>query len=113
MCSLFLVLGLLITTAVRFIKKENHQRLLLWEVSVMQQRLSTWQGQMFVAFVIDVYARRIVGWRVSSHMRTDFVVDALEQALCVRQPAPQDGCLIHHSDRGSLCATPSAWQRQD
>ena len=63
--------------------------------------VSTWQGQMFVAFVIDVYARRIVGWQVSSHMRTDFVVDALEQALCARQPAPQDGCLIHHSDRGS------------
>ena len=63
--------------------------------------VSTWQGQMFVAFVIDVYARRIVGWRVSSHMRTDFVVDALEQALCARQPAPQDCCLIHHSDRGS------------
>ncbi|MPM51646.1 IS3 family transposase IS401 [bioreactor metagenome] len=62
--------------------------------------VSTWQGQMFVAFVIDVYARRIVGWRVSSHMRTDFVVDALEQALCARQPG-QDAGLIHHSDRGS------------
>ena len=56
---------------------------------------------MFVAFVIDVYARRIVGWRVSSHMRTDFVVDALEQALHARQPTSQDGGLIHHSDRGS------------
>ena len=63
--------------------------------------VSTWQGQMFVAFVIDVYARRVVGWRVSRHMRTDFVVDALEQALYARQPAPQDGGLIHHSDRGS------------
>lgn len=40
--------------------------------------VSTWQGQMFAVFVIDVYARCIVGWRVSSHMRTDFVVDALE-----------------------------------
>ncbi len=55
---------------------------------------------MFVAFVIDVYARRIVGWRVSSHMRTDFVVDALEQALYARQPS-SDTKLIHHSDRGS------------
>ena len=55
---------------------------------------------MFVAFVIDVYARRIVDWRVSSHMRTDFVVDALEQALCTRQPS-SDTDLIHHSDRGS------------
>ncbi|WP_034391611.1 IS3 family transposase, partial [Comamonas thiooxydans] len=62
--------------------------------------ISTWQGQMFVAFVIDVYARRIVGWRVSSHMRTDFVVDALEQALYARQPS-SDTKLIHHSDRGS------------
>ena len=68
--------------------------------------VSTWQGQMFVAFVIDVYARRIVGWRVSNHMRTDFVVDALEQELCPRQPQ-QEARLIHHSDRGtqyvSLC----------
>ena len=55
---------------------------------------------MFVALVIDVYARRIVGWRVSSHMRTDFVVDALEQALYARQPS-SDTKLIHHSDRGS------------
>ena len=62
--------------------------------------VSTWQGQMFVAFVIDVYARRIVGWRVSSHMRPDFVMDALEQALHVRQPQ-QESRLIHHSDRGS------------
>ena len=62
--------------------------------------VSTWQGQMFVAFVIDVYARRILGWRVSSHMRTDFVVDALEQALYARRPS-SDTELIHHSDRGS------------
>jgi putative transposase len=53
-----------------------------------------------VAFVIDVYARRIVGWRVSTSMRTDFVFDALEQALYARQPE-RDGTLIHHSDRGS------------
>ena len=55
---------------------------------------------MYVAFVIDVYARRIVGWRVSSSMRTDFVLDALEQALYDRQPQGSDA-LIHHSDRGS------------
>jgi hypothetical protein len=53
-----------------------------------------------VAFVIDVFARRIVGWRVSSSMRTDFVLDALEQALCARQPEREDA-LIHHSDRGT------------
>ena len=43
--------------------------------------VSTWQGWLYVAFVIDVYARRIVGWRVSTSMTTDFVLDALEQAL--------------------------------
>lgn len=48
--------------------------------------VSTWQGFVYVAFVIDVFARRIVGWRVSSSMRTDFVLDVLEQALYARQP---------------------------
>jgi putative transposase len=62
--------------------------------------VSTWQGWLYVAFVIDVFARRIVGWQVSSSMRTDFVLDALEQALYARQPGRDDG-LIHHSDRGS------------
>nr|WP_262461499.1 IS3 family transposase [Alloalcanivorax balearicus] len=62
--------------------------------------VSTWQGWLYVAFVIDVFARRIVGWRVSSSMHTDFVLDALEQALYDRQPAQTDG-LVHHSDRGS------------
>jgi putative transposase len=62
--------------------------------------VSTWQGWLYVAFVIDVFARRIVGWRVSSSMTTDFVLDALEQALCARRPGG-DGTLIHHSDRGS------------
>ena len=62
--------------------------------------VSTWQGWLYVAFVIDVFARRIVGWRVSSSMHTDFVLDALEQALYDRQPDP-DRSLIHHSDRGS------------
>ena len=57
--------------------------------------VSTWQGWLYVAFVIDVFARRIVGWRVSSSMRTDFVLDALEQALYDRQPGQQDA-LIHH-----------------
>lgn len=52
-----------------------------------------------MAFVIDVFARRIVGWRVSTSMKTDFVLDALEQALYARQPHCTGG-LIHHSDRG-------------
>jgi transposase InsO family protein len=62
--------------------------------------VSTWQGFVYVAFVIDVYARYIVGWRVSSSMTTDFVLDALEQALYARRPAG-GGRLTHHSDRGS------------
>ncbi|WP_423373178.1 IS3 family transposase [Dyella nitratireducens] len=62
--------------------------------------VSTWQGWLYIAFVIDVFARRIVGWRVSDSMRTDFVLDALEQALYARRPE-RDGTLIHHSDRGS------------
>ena len=61
--------------------------------------VSTWQGWLYVAFVVDVYARRIVGWRVSRSMHTDFVLDALEQALYDRQPAAN--ALTHHSDRGS------------
>ncbi len=61
--------------------------------------VSTWQGFVYVAFVIDVFARRIVGWKVSRSARTDFVLDALEQALYARRPTSQDG-LIHHSDRG-------------
>ena len=52
------------------------------------------------AFVIDVFSRAIVGWRVSSSMTTDFVLDALEQALYARNPE-DDPSLIHHSDRGS------------
>jgi putative transposase len=62
--------------------------------------VSTWQGWLYVAFVVDVFARRIVGWRTSSSMTTDFVLDALEQALYARQPE-RDHSLIHHSDRGS------------
>jgi transposase InsO family protein len=60
--------------------------------------VSTWQGWLYVAFVVDAY-RRIVGWRVSRSMQTDFVLDALEQALYARRPAR--GELICHSDRGS------------
>jgi len=62
--------------------------------------VSTWQGWLYVAFVIDVFARRIVGWRVSRSMRSDFVLDALEQALFDRQPE-RTKALVHHSDRGS------------
>ena len=62
--------------------------------------VSTWQGWLYVAFVIDVFARRIVGWRASSRVHTDFVLDALEQALYARQPE-RNSSLVHRSDRGS------------
>jgi transposase InsO family protein len=60
--------------------------------------VSTWSGFVYVAFVIDVYARRIVGWRVSRNPTAAFVLDALEQALHARRPTES---LVHHSDRGS------------
>ena len=62
--------------------------------------VSTWQGFAYVAFIIDVFARRIVGWRVSATAHTDFVLDALEQALHDRRPSAGRR-LIAHSDRGS------------
>jgi transposase InsO family protein len=62
--------------------------------------VATWRGFVYVAFVIDVFARRIVGWRVSSSLRIDFVLDALEQAIYDRCRANVTD-LVHHSDRGS------------
>jgi transposase InsO family protein len=62
--------------------------------------VSTWSGFVYVAFVIDAYARRIVGWRVSRTAHAGFVLDALEQALHERRPVHRGG-LVHHSDRGS------------
>jgi putative transposase len=62
--------------------------------------VSTWQGWLYVAFVIDVFARRIVGWRVSSSMRTDYVLDALEQALWACQPEQDLATRIDPSQHG-------------
>lgn len=62
--------------------------------------VSTWSGFVYVAFVIDAFARRMVGWRVSRTAHAGFVLDALEQALHERRPV-QGGKLVHHSDRGS------------
>ena len=76
--------------------------------------VATWSGFVYVAFVVDVFARRIVGWRVSSSLRTDFVLDALEQAIYARSRNALTG-LVHHSDRGtqlgfrSVVATPHCW----
>ena len=61
--------------------------------------VATWRGFVYVAFVIDAFARRIVGWRVSSSLRTDIALDALEQALYDRRVSDESD-LIHHSDRG-------------
>jgi putative transposase len=61
--------------------------------------VTTWAGFVYVAFVIDAFARRIVGWRASRTAHAGFVLDALEQALCERRPL-RGGALVHHSDRG-------------
>lgn len=64
--------------------------------------VTTWRGFVYTAFVIDVFARRIVGWRVSSPLHTDLASDALEQALCERQDDAAD-TLVRHSERGVQC----------
>ncbi|WP_428841400.1 IS3 family transposase [Escherichia coli] len=69
--------------------------------------VSTWQGFVYVAFIIDVFAGCIVGWRVSSSMETTFVLDALEQALWARRPSGT----IHHSDKGSQYVSLAYTQR--
>jgi putative transposase len=61
--------------------------------------VATWRGFVYVAFVIDTFSRRIVGWRVSSSLKTELALDALEQAICEREEARADR-LVHHSDRG-------------
>lgn len=62
--------------------------------------LRTWQGLIFLSFVIDVFSRKVVGWQLASHMRTDLVLDALRMALGMRE-AGASVELVHHSDRGS------------
>jgi transposase InsO family protein len=62
--------------------------------------VATWRGFVYVAFVIDIFARRIVGWRVAASLHTDFVLDALEQAIYDRC-RDDVGDLVHHSDRGT------------
>jgi putative transposase len=70
----------------------------LWVVDFTY--VHTWTGFVYVAFVIDAYARRIVGWKVSTSATAGFVLDALEQAIHDRGPGPENN-LIHHSDRGT------------
>jgi transposase InsO family protein len=68
----------------------------LWVADLIY--VATWRGFVYVAFVVDAFARRIVGWRVSNSLRTDIALDALAQALYDRQVEQEE--LIHHSDRG-------------
>lgn len=69
----------------------------LWVADITY--VSTWEGWLYVAFVLDVHSRVIVGWQIASHMRTDLVLDAIEMALCRRDTT---GALVHHSDAGSV-----------
>ena len=64
--------------------------------------IRTWEGWLYLAVVIDLYSRRVVGWCIADHMRTELVIEALKMAIGLRDPAPG---LIHHSDRGSQYAS--------
>lgn len=70
-----------------------------WATDITYVR--TWQGWLYLAVVIDLFSRRIVGWALADHLRTDLVLSALHMALNLRQPSPG---LVHHSDRGSQYA---------
>lgn len=70
--------------------------------------LPTWQGFLYLAVVLDAFSRRVVGWAMAPHMRAELVLDALEMALCCRQPQPG---LIHHSDHGSPYTSRAFGQR--
>ena len=72
----------------------------LQTTALVNEAYLRWRGFVYVAFVIDVFARRMVGWRVSASLRTDFVLDALEQAIYDRCGATTEA-RIHHSDRGT------------
>jgi len=72
----------------------------LWVADISY--VSTWQGFLYVASIMDVYSRRIVGWAIADHMRTELVLDALGMAVRDRRPPPG---LVHHSDRGSQYAS--------
>ena len=68
----------------------------LWVADITYVR--TWEGWLYLSFVLDTYSRRIVGWSMANHLKTDLVLDALNMAIYTRRPSPG---LIHHSDRGS------------
>ena len=68
----------------------------LWVADITYVR--TWEGWLYLSFVLDTYSRRVVGWSMANHLKTDLVLDALNMAIYTRRPSPG---LIHHSDRGS------------
>ena len=72
----------------------------LWVADITY--VPTWQGFLYVAVVIDVFSRRVVGWCMAGHLRTELILDALDMAVSVRRPS---GGLIHHSDRGTQYAS--------
>jgi putative transposase len=72
----------------------------VWATDITYVR--TWEGWMYLAVVIDLFSRRVIGWSMATHMRTDLVMDALSSALGRRLPGPS---MIHHSDRGSQYAS--------
>jgi putative transposase len=78
----------------------------LWVADISY--VSTWEGFDYLAFVLDAYSRRLVGWAMADHLRSELVIDALNMALWRRNPAPG---LIHHSDRGSQYTSISFAQR--
>jgi putative transposase len=59
--------------------------------------IPTWSGWLYLAIVLDVYSRRVVGWAMADHLRTELVIDALDMAIWNRRPSPG---LVHHSDQG-------------
>ncbi|CAA9457442.1 MAG: Mobile element protein [uncultured Rubrobacteraceae bacterium] len=69
----------------------------LWVADITYVR--TWEGWLYLSFVLDTYSRRIVGWSMANHLKTDLVLDALNMAIYTRRPSP--GLIHHHSDRGS------------
>jgi putative transposase len=62
----------------------------------------TWEGWLYLSFVLDTYSRKVVGWSMANHLRAELVLDALNMAIYTRRPQPG---LIHHSDRGSQYAS--------
>ena len=79
---------------------------MLWVADITYLR--TWEGWLYLAAVQDAFSRRIVGWAMADHMRSELVVDALQMALARRKPGPG---LIHHSDQGSQFVSLAFGQR--